>query len=355
MNNKRVFIVGAGFSHQLSNRKCPLTKQLGKDFVESSFFKDNQILEKYFKDSVEGHTDCDIEKIITQIDLDLNAFDVDSSLKIAKECILEFIKDRLEIKRINKSLITPFNSFKYCKNLFKRDDVIITFNYDCLLEHTLWQLRDKGHQWWHYNGGYGRSIDDRIHGPKGGSDSNYMEIRILKMHGSLNFKFLEMISNRDSPDVMCQSTPDIFPNDDAPETDWINETWEGLILPSYLKPFGDSFAYINLFYEAVDAIKNADVINIIGYSLPKSDVMAHIMLSYIGYYGWPNPEKSIVEERNNKGIPRINILSGKDDIKKIKFYFNKLPGFSDKMINKEIVYSENNAYQKLLDENCLLL
>lgn len=136
----------------------------------------------------------------------------------------------------------------------------MTFNYDCLLEHILWQLGS-----WSPCGGYGSAVGlDPCKEYGSTIPGNPEDITILKLHGSLNFS-PPLVQTKD-PCLNAVVNEELFPNSSAhlgniPQ-------FPPVALPSYLKPFGETRTMVHLWHDAAKRISEADVLILLGYSMP---------------------------------------------------------------------------------------
>ncbi len=335
---ERIFILGAGFSHWLSNGKFCLASQLGQNFIDSGGLDSTVLLSTYFRRSFDILGQLDLEWILSQIDLDLLRDDEALLLRKEKKKIYDFLCIDLSIKKVKKENLR--DQKEYCKKLFKENDKIITFNYDCLLEHILWEQKR-----WHYEGGYGKNIKPiACSNPK-----NPKNIIILKPHGSLSFSLSK--SGYLLPLFKNQSEKDLTFLDHNDQKKFQGEFSDiDFILPSYIKPFkGRTLRY--MFHEAASIISKANKIKVIGYSLPEADTMAQILLSYIGHGRRDDMlEKNIITQQDRssdaekeyveKNPVDVTILtSTKKDSEKVK----------SKIFEKSLLYENEKKNIKLCD------
>ena len=289
----RLFIFGAGFSHHLSGGNFPLTASLGR-----AFKNEHPWVMKYLPD--DNTDNINLEHILTKLDLDVeykkSGVERKGNLKNRKE-IIDYIKTQLSLDKVKADQMIIGQTL--CSKLFKDGDSIVSFNYDILLEHILWRLK-----YWSPNGGYGDfpCLNDPS---KYGStmDKNPKNIVVLKPHGSLNF--LEFKTDSGIY-LLPRITDDFFPKIHA---DWYSESYKRLqslpiLLPSFVKIFGENRTFIYIWHDAIKRVKEADTIIIIGYSLPRSDTMTRFLLSFI-----------CKDEFKARGINRlkIGILNKGDD------------------------------------------
>ncbi|MBI5678175.1 MAG: SIR2 family protein [Planctomycetes bacterium] len=314
-NCKRVFVLGAGFSSYLSGEIFPLGNKL------PSIIKELNIpdLNKHIQDCI--HEPDSIEKILSRLELD-NYLSTDEKENIKEEILKSFQKQMLvqTIYERNKKIIERSQSV--VKDLFKQDDVIISLNYDLLLEHLL----AKSHidMWSPYGNGYGNSIEGDGFTKNDGSkycNQQKQNIRILKVHGSFNFYTQKYINTNEysSPiDVLINGKHDSFFDLEIMFENVKNKHFlfgntaqnvKTIILPTYVKPFAENRTFMKLWHEAIDAMKEADVITIIGYRFPREDSLMSFLFSC----------PFIETRKDNKDKLKINILNKTDDeISKIR-------------------------------------
>jgi hypothetical protein len=256
--SKRVFVLGAGFSSHLSGGQLPLLRQLGSELQAdlpwiTSFNRNAQAF--------------DIERVLTDLDLDLIDCkeDVDRQrLEAQKRELVSLICRRLNISAISEISLKP--AAELCLKLFSAGDYIVTFNWDCLLERLLAEAR----VWKPYDG-YGWSTSFSQEG-EGGKAFNPFFITILKLHGSVNF----VRSSYGGEHL------EILPSHGGDEYEYSDATLPVLTLPTYVKIFAEERGFTYIWREAIEAISQADVLVVLGYSLPKADALARLLLSFAG-------------------------------------------------------------------------
>jgi len=185
MNKKRVFILGAGFSKQVGMPLATeLTEPLLKRFKESNH-KEMIDWYRWLEQRINwmGDNRINIEQVFDLAKYDIMAWRMkqqqESVRRNTSEALIktEEINDWLHwMERDLGSVIWSKQKetrskleqiTKFSQNL-QIDDVVLTFNYDTLLEESLTeQLKS-----WHY----GFELENR------------QGIKILKMHGSINWK-----------------------------------------------------------------------------------------------------------------------------------------------------------------------
>jgi hypothetical protein len=167
LKRNSIYLIGAGFSKAI-NDQMPLNNNLAKKLIECGC----ETVKKYASKSNSN----DIEKILTYFDLDS-----------AKDN-LEKAKER---QAINDKIASYFKDFRFKETdtippwlkilaleVFKKNDAIISLNYDCLLEGVLDYL-----DVWSPYGGYARIENPLLNNKL----KNQRNIKIFKIHGSENF------------------------------------------------------------------------------------------------------------------------------------------------------------------------
>lgn len=173
---------------------------------------------------------------------------------------------------------------------------LITFNQDLALENALVQL--PYHQRWCVDRGYGdialaatptaRTDVARLPLHSEEACDHSVDIRLLKLHGSLNWQ-LETLAHDPSYN-------DLFPSRDAKKTiecvldrevsvslrrrkgkrDW--RLWPVVVPPIYEKRAIIATRFSGLWREAAENLSRADRVTLIGYSAPQADLHASNLL-----------------------------------------------------------------------------
>jgi hypothetical protein len=142
-------------------------------------------------------------------------------------------------------------------------DVIITFNYDLVLDRALYEAER-----WHPADGYGVTQFETT--PMWKVPPRQSQNTILKLHGSLNWEIrgevLQLHSHHDiNTEYLpgCTETPDPYDIPPPPRYGFG-------ILPSLSKSL-DSPPILDIWRKAQAVLSKADELVVIGYSLPKAD------------------------------------------------------------------------------------
>ncbi|MCA8914663.1 MAG: SIR2 family protein [Planctomycetes bacterium] len=136
-------------------------------------------------------------------------------------------------------------------------DTIISFNYDCLIDYALARVS----QAWSAKQGYGTDTEEWERWTPGeGRDAPTNSLKLLKLHGSLNWldrkdkKAPIRLSHHNYSDVR---RPKLIP----PE--WNKQT--------------DDQPFKRIWHQALQAIRDARSMVVIGYSMPTTDLSAQVM------------------------------------------------------------------------------
>lgn len=283
----KVFLLGAGFSTDISQGRTPDTNRISEAIIE---LLDKNTISKY------GFEKDDFEIALTRLDLETSPNitffkslerknkEQEFNEKLEKyhghTLRLSEIKKKIifkiaELFRLNDADISTTNAGTlFAEKLLKKDDIIITTNYDTYLENLL------GPEKWSYHGGYGEVMNWRLANDP--HEKKKMNIRIYKIHGCPAFRKIEMsIYENDiyrKGDVRLSITKEYFPKF---YSNLGNVSDEGpyLILPSFIK--GIEFAAMSdLYREVLSVVRDKNHLVIIGSRLRKEDYMLWLTLSY---------------------------------------------------------------------------
>lgn len=306
------YILGAGFSKAVSN--LPVMKDLAKTFwdirnQENQRGHNNRVAWgdrirnylEYFEteffvkpciDTENGETykECNfqenLEALISFIDLntsgEIRARLIDKNGKTSsfskpslfwnftdldelRTCIQTYVYLALMKPKTKNDVLEPF------LRKIESDDKIITFNYDLIIEKALFNMGI-----WKPKDGYGIDFKDFPNITE--SHDIKSRVQIYKLHGSLNWKSdlkLRFFYDDNEP---------IFPGylQEGSNYPQYKGKHSGLwLLPSFIKQF-DVRELTDVWERAFTAIKDSDEIVIVGYSLPKEDSAACLLLGTTG-------------------------------------------------------------------------
>jgi len=302
MNN--FFLLGAGFSHAVSSQKAPLTSHLMdaiKDVVpyelEQEFYYYNNI-----------------ESFITALDLRINNSDLPNIKEVFfsfRQKVVSKIKDILNINKIRDDSCKVGNEFI---EAIKQDDIILTLNYDCLIDSLLNDSKK-----WSPKGGYSPFI-----GRFPDNSENNQNILLLKLHGSVNFVEAVPFNGRgfdeSSRSINVEMEGNVFRNSGIGHLGTIKEAQRGeyIILPTYIKTYHPQI--ICLWRLAIEKIQPASKLTIIGCSLREEDTALNILLSMFNSNKKDKGEIYIIDKNADIIGNKIKNLCRVDDssIKKYK-------------------------------------
>ena len=174
----KVFLLGAGFTHDISGGKFPLMRELNKEIAEEV---DEDLRERY------SFGRDDFEICLTKLEADLYHTFAESvpfeisleSLKFKRRLrknrkrIKNYLADRFSMK--NQPPEVTLTAEKFIDHTIKKNDVVLTTNYDFYLENLLGPKR------WSYDGGYGKRMRWFS---KEDENSKLDNIKLLRLHRS---------------------------------------------------------------------------------------------------------------------------------------------------------------------------
>jgi len=155
---------------------------------------------------------------------------------------------------------------KFVKDILRERDVVLTFNYDCVLD---WHLKKYGNGKWSARYGYGFRL-----GPGGKNlqgDEEWMPqtpaprektVLLLKLHGSLHFKVDK--ADKEEYIVRLKARPYTYQGRGMKFT---------IIPPEYVKRF-ERGIFRDIWNRAFRELARSDNVVFVGYSLPPTDAHA---------------------------------------------------------------------------------
>jgi hypothetical protein len=296
------FIMGAGFTKAVFPA-APLNRELlyalaGKPDSAALVLRD-----RYSTD--------DIEIALTRLDSDMAASQVERG-SLAEE-------DHKLRRRIETELGDYFSSFlaseellatapwlaQFVDQVFTSGDVVISLNYDCVLEGAL----DCGGKW-SPNGGYGSPFTQPLVRDDEFSKS---PITVLKIHGSASFAIAPYGDKPEASAVNFVFDERFFPRS-AKNTQFGYGAGTGrtyLIAPSYVKVPTVEVAYLML--NALDASASATNLVIIGSALrPEDGFLTVILTNFLRQPSWRTRRIFIVDPAANAISSRLKQFWGVD-------------------------------------------
>lgn len=316
MNDHRVFILGNGFSCTCG---LPIASELFKKLtiyeeIPDCFYGDDynyycvlEILHTYFEHTKKMPSLEDFFNFIysfvavTQKSSIGNLFYPEISnldFYAAQEFIIKWIEAYLwnfcefaEDKKHYKYIL------KFAK-LLNDNDIIITFNYDILLEKALHDL--------------GKSFSY--------NRSNNNNLIILKPHGSINwFQTTREIKKESSNYAPLNKEKTIYKYKHFYTQVGEPLKFQPFIVPPTMLKLYESPFLIRIWEEATISIKNADKLIFIGYSLPKEDQFSRILFHNATLDKWDRKVYIINPSQEINDIYK-NFVKGNLIFKKKKFH-----------------------------------
>ena len=319
----RLFIIGAGFSHALTG--LPLGRdlaniiyqkaqevlpeearlyELAQDYLRVWRYLQHQSepLREYLQsdgtqiETLDGDTyPIDLEYLLTLIDLNLNNPYVPKGIGVdLQSCPIPYMREvnhfvlqntRQFIQHQIYDLMKPESYDAYdvtrmqkLMSLVSPGDAIVTFNYDLLIEQGLIKQN-----LWNPEDGYG--IGELCESERLPEDLPATQVKLVKLHGSINWSKGSLF---ESIDVLVHAAD--FDNTNFFEDIQVESTHPPyhqryprnsiLIMPSYLKLYDQPYE-VQLVSRTLEAARTADEVYMIGYSLPKADITANLIISQI--------------------------------------------------------------------------
>lgn len=253
------FILGAGFTADVSEQQFPLMNEL----LDALKITAPDVYDEY-----QFAEDNNIETSFTRIDIDIMRGN-GNELEDKKIELINKIEKLFSMSGKNLKNNLQSNIFLDC---LSNKDMILTTNYECYLENLL------GYDRWSFHGGYGNALNyGGVQDPQ--ENEKKMGIVIYKIHGSLSFKVVESYNNLDDKDVEISLNKKEFPTFHS-SLGWTTEKYSFLFLPSYIK----IISYRNMFDHYREAISNIEKMSrlvIIGSKLRPEDYILWLILSYV--------------------------------------------------------------------------
>jgi len=348
VNAKRVFILGAGFSKTAGMPLATdLTNHVLKKFRE---YDQEDALEwlGYLQQRIEWLRGGKPKGINIEEVFDLAQFDVelwkmrqqlcqfgrncgDTPWQYAEgiEAWLSHMEEDLRDIILEEQKKTKLDPIKRFSANLNSDDVVLTFNYDTLLEESLEQQNKK----WHY--GFERE--------KGSG------VKILKMHGSINWIMVRRDQENNFGYPLLFKKKDLNVENHGTEApDEVEYKWILLRVPDEslasrienrdlqsgskqyeiaiaglgrYKPLSELVGSSEIWNNALRAMRNCEQIYIIGFSLSPFDTMARL------HFGGVMMKRS---QQKDTGLPQITLIDPLAS--KLKSNFESVFGCSAKMV-----------------------
>lgn len=288
-----VYILGAGatrgasFVTHTSPCKPPLDADFYTQLQRITNGKHQELVNKVAHDAVTmfgTNFRLTLETMFTTLEYTLRMVQTTGESRDFKKADLEARKNRLmqaiaatfeealtetEDQRSSLKVLECEHHMKLVSFLKSRD-TIVSFNYDCLIDHA---LKKYGSHKWNARYGYGFNLGSRgtkLRGDEfwqpGTPAGQTATAKLLKLHGSLHFRITE--PSQRAPTVHLKQRPYTQQRGDMHFT---------IIPPESNKQF-DRGVFRDLWRQAGDALHRATAIVLIGYSLPPTDLHSTALL-----------------------------------------------------------------------------
>ncbi|MHC4075003.1 MAG: SIR2 family protein [Planctomycetota bacterium] len=283
VSSENIYLLGAGFTRAVYP-KAPVNEDLLGAIIDNGGKKISEYQKK--------HNTDDIERLLTQIDLDSLR---DERIKRDRALINEEISgffSKLRFSVLNGNIPSWLKIFS--KEVLKQNDSIISLNYDCLLEGVLDKL-----EVWTPNDGY----TSRIRGfPTDSIPSNPNNIIIYKIHGSENFVESEIIENPHQTAIGFKIEESIYPRSGANSYlgGGISVPSPYIIAPSFVKIPHVQIAAMMI--DLLDVVRKARRLAIIGCKMRPEDSFLWLLLTRFLEIPQENRKKLIILGPSSKEI-----------------------------------------------------
>lgn len=267
LSSENIYLLGAGFT-KAACPKAPLNNDLLGAIITNGGEKLLEYQERYKSD--------DIEKLLTQIDLDSLA---DEQIKKDRALINAEISaffSGLRFPVLDGNIPSWLKTFS--KEVLKQNDSIISLNYDCILEGALDKL-----EVWTPNDGYTTRI---VYIPTDSISSNPKNITIYKIHGSENFVESSAIGkNPNQSGIGFIINESIYPRSGANSHlgGGMKDPRPYIIAPSFVKIPHVNIAEMML--DLLDIVRKAKCLAIIGCGMrPEDSFLWLLMTCFLNTY-----------------------------------------------------------------------
>ena len=333
LTSKTVFVLGAGFTKAFVPNAPLLEDDYdGKKILEDikNFKHANKILENELKLPPEDK--INLERLMTRLHSQMPYDDEHGALD-EFNILLRELQNKFEHK-LDKAKAAKFysNDIATFAELCVEEEIIcITFNYDDVLDKALWEVKEvigtpnNKKKYWHPDGGYGfycQPSNACIENISHGMDETSMYL--LKLHGSINWKIRKGSIQPYSLNALVHHqkwlpliTYSGIPINDKQRIDIERHLKKiSIIVPPLLtKEVLVNEPVLRLIWSlAFDALKNAEQVVFVGYSLPITDIASGFLFSEaipksceikVVNIASKEDEKSSIREAYKKIFPNI--------------------------------------------------
>ena len=298
----RLFVLGSGFSVRAG---APLSRSiLGSLFSQEMYAPHVRALKSYidrflFPGRPDWVNETDFEEVLSRLDL-IRHYQPYSNIDYDQVSYYEDLLIGEFTKLLNPKHLSPgHGSYTTFKNQLKPQDTIISFNYDLVVESLLTSV----------NKDYNYELGCQV------GTSEAQAIPLLKLHGSINlyycpncgkvFFFSPLVTRHPlTQGNYAAYTPGVMDNllicRQCSAKDKKAALRHFIIAPTLFKSFALP-ALRRLWFTALQALAGASRIYIIGYSLPKADILSHQLFDFARRMSAHNQDVHIIN--GPKAVP----------------------------------------------------
>lgn len=278
-----VYILGAGasagFEGSYSGIRCPSAKNfftVADSILQSGHGQKYHeygsliwFLEKYYHLSLSGVEDAglDMQDVLTFLDLEIEYSNCREEIEVLRRARHQF----MDLLSATFSQILDGPPCLYHGTLaasLAQGDTVISFNYDLLMD-TAMELKSP---YWEPSSGYGLPASAGAAGGTGATCPG-SKVFLLKPHGSFNWAICKTCGNTYFLPFSQAGAPLKWSSLGNPAPEAEDHHLERLLIPPSLKKNVHGRAMRQIWLKALEALKNAERVVVIGYSLPAADFM----------------------------------------------------------------------------------
>lgn len=322
----KVYVLGAGAGAAYKGSFLGETSPVAKNFFQKAMRVINihQIRDRHFgdeelkfnhifnfienlwgvpKDKV-SESNLDMEEVLTLLNIEMEE-DIPG-----RNRLLQAYEEYLLLMALTFDKILygePCPHYQRIAQSLKPGDAVISFNYELLMDYALHNLKNTDIRWM-IKDGYGISCDylseDRKTAQNSTEQRNQSNIKLLKLHGSLNWLFCPQCGQLYTYEHSDARGNSVIINGMANmikcATDHCCHRLSRVIIPPTLMKNYQSIPFIpTLWHQAREVLKQASEIIVIGYSFPATDFRSNWMF-----------RKAMVDNNNLKKVIIIDSADG---------------------------------------------
>lgn len=225
-----------------------------------------------------ANSNLDMEEVLTLLSIELEEdLPGRERLKLAYEEYLLLMA--LTFDKILFGEVCPHH--RRIAQSLKPGDTVISFNYELLMDYALGNLTQDDQAKWQINDGYGVPCS-KLTKAKGYAPNPVSNVKLLKLHGSLNWLFCPLCGQLYSYEHLDQRGNSIIINGMANMVECTSEKCcqrlsRVIIPPTLLKNYQIIPFIPKLWQQARECLQRAKEVVVIGYSFPTTDFRSNWM------------------------------------------------------------------------------